>query len=845
MTSLKDRLKDLPLIIAGPILRRTDLNSVTVWMALQKSCMVKLTVYATTPSTSPVGRGEAVYSSGTNAIPTVKLGDNLHVVAVTARPVSGKVPLSGQLYYYDLSFTCAEARFNGKTLTSSDIAVKGSLTYPNFTYPAFVLPPEKLSDLRLVHGSCRKPHGEGGDALAAVDTMLRDATTSTKRPHQLYLTGDQIYADDVPDPLMALLMDAGKALMGAEERLPLVEDVKMLQPGLRSELGHDVARLSNEEDYGKSHLYRLSEYFCMYLFAWSDVLWPSELPTFEEVYPDADFEDDYHKYILHANDSDDDVKGSSEFKQFDRATLQLRFNGERERVKNYRKTLPQVRRALANVPSYMIFDDHEITDDWYLTKRWCENVLGSELGRRVIQNGLLAYAVFQAWGNTPEQFDGPNTNGRKLLNAASEWISKSYDSTQAGASQQEIAKYVGTTDANFDGQELKHTADTLKWHYAVKGPSVGGVPAYQVIVLDTRTYRAYPGAGPSDRCALLSAAGMEEQVGGAHVSDKAELTLVIAPTNVISLGMTELATDFMGDDLWDDPEHETSVGVDRGDPWTAQTEAFEWLLSKLAARTASAAGERRFVILGGDIHYGYAARMQYWAKKPFDPKSGAAAKPLDKELVAVFAHFTSSALKHETFKTRIYHRIAYFPAYYLPRADMWGGWHERPRVNESLIVNQLAYEDDLRSVNRLWALRERPSMLYLTTLPSVCSVEPLPEWRYRVDFIGGKAQNRELKIPAASAAPTTPAEWLTRAVQAGQLYSEYAYRAVGTDIVGVNNVGEITFNWGEGDEKYATQTLWWRLANTDDPKARTVFTVALKLSDTNYPKPTLPQETKP
>ena len=42
--------------------------------------------------------------------------------------------------------------------------------------------------------------------------------------------------------------------------------------------------------------------------------------------------------------------------------------------------VPIVRRILANVPTYMICDDHEITDDWNLTQEWRNRVLGTNLG---------------------------------------------------------------------------------------------------------------------------------------------------------------------------------------------------------------------------------------------------------------------------------------------------------------------------------------------------------------------------------------------------------------------------------------------------------------------------------
>src|SRR2546421_8538407 len=119
----------------------------------------------------------------------------------------------------------------------------------------------------------------------------------------------------------------------------------------------------------------------MYLFAWSNVLWPQQIPN----------------------------AGSSE---------------EQHSVDDFRKTLPEVRRALANVPTYMILDDHEVTDDWFMNREWCNLVLERELGKRIIQNALLAYALFQAWGNTPLQFsetDASGESGRELLQAAEAW----------------------------------------------------------------------------------------------------------------------------------------------------------------------------------------------------------------------------------------------------------------------------------------------------------------------------------------------------------------------------------------------------------------------------------------
>jgi hypothetical protein len=87
----------------------------------------------------------------------------------------------------------------------------------------FALPPPALTDLRILHGSCRRPgfiypdDTEGTksfDGPAWVDDLILEWRRGTPtsfpldpnvRPHQLFFTGDQIYADDVATPLLPML----------------------------------------------------------------------------------------------------------------------------------------------------------------------------------------------------------------------------------------------------------------------------------------------------------------------------------------------------------------------------------------------------------------------------------------------------------------------------------------------------------------------------------------------------------------------------------------------------------------------------------------------------------------
>lgn len=139
--------------------------------------------------------------------------------------------------------------------------------------------------------------------------------------------------------------------------------------------------------------------------------------------------------------------------------------------------LPKVRRLLANVATYMIFDDHEVTDDWFIEKRWCNKVLGSDRGRRIVRNALTAYAVFQHWGNDPNQFDEDQPGGKLLKEIES--IGE-HDPLRASR----IDKLLGIPETADELAPLKK--EGIRWPYRYDGP------VYDAIVLDTRMRRAFP-----------------------------------------------------------------------------------------------------------------------------------------------------------------------------------------------------------------------------------------------------------------------------------------------------------------------------------------------------------------
>src|SRR4051794_38108686 len=87
----------IPLVLAGPILRHVAHDQVTVFIALREARTVGLRVYE--------GKGVARVTRMQGSRATVPLGASLHVVAVTASsPQAASRLVPERTYYYDMDF---------------------------------------------------------------------------------------------------------------------------------------------------------------------------------------------------------------------------------------------------------------------------------------------------------------------------------------------------------------------------------------------------------------------------------------------------------------------------------------------------------------------------------------------------------------------------------------------------------------------------------------------------------------------------------------------------------------------------------------------------------------------
>ncbi|WP_410539928.1 peptidoglycan-binding protein [Streptomyces sp. KL2] len=812
----------LPLVLAGPIVRRVDQDSATVWLALKAPRKVTLDVYEGATGAVP-------------AVPTLtgtrvaaRLGEHLYVVAVTAGTPSGGTLRPGTIHRYALRFGAdvtspatpvpagAPGLFSPGIVAADEAKARSALLYQSTSgapaLPSFVTPPDHPAELRLFHASCRKPHAEGHDALSILDEVLAaDAGSPERRPQQLVLTGDQVYADDVADGLLHICTAYGRALLGRDETFPTVHPAAQkwqFRPGWRQDMVEKDFRLTTT--HGRSHLLRLSEFLAMYLLAWSPALWPAVPPIrfFTELFP---------KEAAALGDPDPTeffgLRTKPEYKKAHERLME--YVAECDRLDGFRGTLGMVRRALANTATYMMFDDHEVTDDWYISKRWVREVCETVHGRQFLGNAMASYAVCQGWGNTPEQFaDGPaGEPGRELLTALA-----APDHTAAGPAEV-IARRTGVPSGVDSAGRITRAGGSLAWHYAITWP------AHQLVAVDTRTQRVFRG-GPTDPPSLLfSDASFAAMLEAPADQGLEKVTVLLSPCPVLGDPVIE---EFAQPAVRRLQGYAGQLDQDV-EAWVHDPRAFEKFIARVlghAAPGADGVRRRRVISLGGDVHYGFAARMAYRATTPYSSPAG--------HVRGVLAQLTASSLKNQATGTMLLHHAGFNPVRHPhTRRAGWANTDGKP-----LFVRT---DGPLGTPAGLLALHESPAVLELPDGDTVRS--PAPEWEYELTYVRHTDPDGTAPRPGGPAPVSFPATGDRRAalaqyVQAAENHLDYmAVTGSGREIVGRNNIGEVQFTWDGQDAKSVTQTLWWHLPGNTGAAPLTRLVVLLDVGQTTGPPP--------
>lgn len=421
------------------------------------------------------------------------------------------------------------------------------------TRPSLVL---RSSADDILFGSCRKPHHPSRDGLARADELLTDRIgQADARPAMLMLCGDQVYADDVAGPMLAAIHALirrlglyGECLEGAvvsdsealydhpasyyrrEDLLPAFKSNEALRERFFGGVEKPVFTTANAHN----HLVTLAEVMAMYLLVWSPVPWQL-IP--EPQMPELDPE--------HTR----------------------RWRREKEALRGFRSDLPHAARLLAHVQTLMIFDDHDITDDWNLSAKWETTAYEHPFSRRIVGNALIAYMLCQGWGNRPDVFE-------ELID----------DVHALTATPQANDRLDATSQDALIGRVLSFG----KWDYVLRTQPT-------VIVLDTRTRRWRSRRLPSRPSGLMD---WESLTDLQHELLDEAAAVIVSPTPMFGVKLIEVIQricTFTGHALTVDAEN-----------WMAHRGAASVMLNIFRhSRTPG-----NYVILSGDVHYSFAYDVQ-------------------------------------------------------------------------------------------------------------------------------------------------------------------------------------------------------------------------------------------
>ncbi|RKS79539.1 PhoD-like phosphatase [Actinomadura pelletieri DSM 43383] len=341
--------------------------------------------------------------------------------------------------------------------------------------------------LRISFGSCRRSPGTveqfGHDALTAFARRLRTGGDSVEWPDVLLMVGDQVYADELTDPMREFI----KSRRAADE--PPIDEA------------------ADFEDY--TYLYKL---------AWYDD--------------------------------------------------------------------PEVRWLLSTVPTFTVFDDHDIRDDWNTSYAWRQEMWSQPWWKSRITGGIGSYWIYQHLGNLSPR-DRASDPTYKAVREASD-----------------SAGDAGTVLDEFAEKADKEPAGT-RWSYA---HDWGGT---RLIVVDSRCSRLLT----ADRRGMLDDdefRWLNEQCQGGmdHLLIASSLPYLLP----LAIHHAESWNEAMAGGAWGKAAARLGEKIRQAadlEHWAAFQESFRDLAAGVVAvgRGERGPAPASISFLSGDIHYSYLARV--------------------------------------------------------------------------------------------------------------------------------------------------------------------------------------------------------------------------------------------
>ena len=569
----------LPLLLAGPILRKTTATEVVLWVVTSAPLSGTTELFNAeqeTPFfTSPLGEQESI-QVGTHAW-------------VTLIHLQGEFPTNVPLQYQ------IETEQGSLTELAPHLVYADKRTNNDNTRIEFKI--STTADY-ILHGSCRNPHHPSKDSLVAADNKIATQAV-VERPDMLMMSGDQIYADHVAGPTLDAIQQVIQLLGLVGESLPtdsLDSKISSSEALFSSEYHlyqrdhllphHNTSDSLLDKLFPKrgipifsstdceNHLVTLSEFIAMYLLVWSPTLWQC-------INRERSIENDF----MHGG------------RQLTPAEQQ-QWRDESVIIDDFIAGLPQVQRLFAHIPTYMIFDDHDVTDDWNLTVGWEHAVDQNQFATQVIGNGLAAYWMCQGWGNAPENFNRDFMEQTKQL--FSELVSQDVDLSDPSEQTVELAETTETVIGQLEPARHKQYIEMLdrfeEWHYTIN-------TSPKVIVLDTRTRRWRSESRMNKPSGLMDWEALTEFQ---HQLINQEKVVIVSAAPMFGVKFIETLQKMM-----------TTLGkplVIDAENWMAHPGSANTLIS-IFTHTKT---PTNFVVLSGDVHYSFAydIKLRYRRNSP-------------------------------------------------------------------------------------------------------------------------------------------------------------------------------------------------------------------------------------
>jgi hypothetical protein len=180
----------------------------------------------------------------------------------------------------------------------------------------------------------------------------------------------------------------------------------------------------------------------------------------------------------------------------------------------------------------------------------------------------------------------------------------------------------------------------------------------------------------------------------------------------------------------------------------------------------------------------------------------------------------------------------------LPKSRKFFGWKDPTAFGVG--VNSLNLRiPDPNNIKFERRLLTTPTILSISDTKKVANFKlPEPHWRYQIDFILAENETRmdhvNVNLPVSFSAVTSKNKALEEYLKASKNHMDYAQKhGSGKEIVGLNNVSEVSFNWKDG-EKSVLQQTWWHLKRKDKKEPEqffplTKYKVSLEFNEEDLP----------